>query len=106
MLRNLFSTRAQFRLLYIGSENEFSAASFHQKCDNMGATISICLSEYDYIFGFYSSVSWQSEGDLKQVDGRVFVFRIESSSKIVKVEQKDSIANVYHNSKNMFCDKG
>ena len=50
----------QTELLYRGSKDGFTAASFHQKCDNKGPNISIIKSEHGLIFGGYTSLSWES----------------------------------------------
>lgn len=71
--------------LYVGSDHEFSAAKFHEMCDDKGSTITICKSEHDHIFGFFTTVPWERMGNAKGVTDKVFVFRIENENKIVKV---------------------
>ena len=50
-----------FKLLFRGSEHNFSAQNFHNLCDNKGATISIVKSEYEQIFGLYTDINWNKE---------------------------------------------
>ena len=56
------------KLLFRGSEHQFSAKTFHNYCDNKGPTITVIQNEYDYIFGGYVTKSWTSNYD----DGDVF----------------------------------
>ena len=94
----------ELRLLYIGSDNEFASTKFHQKCDDQGPTLAVCKSELNQVFGFYTSVPWQSEGGNKSVAGEAFLFKIESEDKIVRINQKSEIAHVHHANSQMFSD--
>ena len=53
----IYKVRA-FLLKYRGSDNYFSAQAFHQKCDNVGPTITVVKSEFGEIFGGYTSKPW------------------------------------------------
>ena len=50
--------RKEFKLLYKASEHNWSVESFHNLCDNQGATLVIIGNEYGNIFGGYTSISW------------------------------------------------
>lgn len=51
-------------LLYRGSRDGFTAATFHSKCDNRGPTMTIVRSTNDCIFGGFADVSWNTSGEL------------------------------------------
>ena len=89
-IRILFESSTEMAKLYVGSENNFSATKFHELCDDRGPTITICKSEHDHIFGFYTSVPWERMGNAKGVTDKVFVFRLENDQKIVKVNSKEN----------------
>ena len=46
------------KLLYRGSVNGFSAATFHEICDEKGPTLTVIHNEHDHIFGGYANKSW------------------------------------------------
>ena len=39
-----------------------TAQNFHDKCNNKGRTICLCLNDKDNIFGGYSSIPWAKNG--------------------------------------------
>ena len=47
-------------LLYRGSRDGFKSSDFHRLCDNQGETLVIIKSTDNYIFGGYTSISWNS----------------------------------------------
>ena len=68
-------------LLYRGSENDFSAEQFHEKCDDQGATLFLCQSEHTHIFGGFTKESWKDtssnrKGAWKEdTDAFIFILR-------------------------------
>jgi len=55
------------KLLYRGStqrntQDGMNAATFHQKCDNMGSTVTVVKNIEGYIFGGYADKSWKQSG--------------------------------------------
>ena len=75
-MRSLLRKKESIKLLYVGSEHEFSAQRFHELCNEQGPTISICRSEHDCVFGFYTSAAWLTNGGSMQLDGRTFFFKV------------------------------
>ena len=47
-------------LIYRGSEDGFTAAVFHSKCDQKGPTLIIIKSEFGKIFGGFTDIDWNS----------------------------------------------
>eukprot|EP00347_Sterkiella_histriomuscorum_P012190 403369551 len=93
-----------FKLLYQGSRDGFIAQALHQKCDNQGPTVWFILSEYGQTFGFYTSISQQSEinGSFFP-DEKAFIFQLSQRS-IHKQYQNQEYA-VYHQN-NRLCYLG
>ena len=52
-------------LLYRGTKDGMTAQNFHNKCDNKGKTICLCLNDKNNIFGGYSSIPWANNGGNK-----------------------------------------
>ena len=52
-------------LLYRGTRDGMTSNNFHNKCDNKGKTLCLCLNNKGNIFGGYSSISWTSNGGNK-----------------------------------------
>ena len=65
----------RFKLLYRASRDGFAAASFHTKCDNQPRTLTIIKATTGYIFGGYTSVTWDSTGVYK-ADPNAFLFSL------------------------------
>lgn len=47
-------------LLYRASENNYSAAEFHKRCDNIPETLTIVETEYGKTIGGYTPLAWNS----------------------------------------------
>ncbi|CDW72897.1 UNKNOWN [Stylonychia lemnae] len=78
---NLLPLRGKCKLLYKATGDQFTASSFHQKCDNQGPTISFIQSEHGQVFGGYTSLSWTSPDRVKsQKDNDAFVFSLSKNS--------------------------
>jgi len=48
------------KLLYRGGMHDWTAAKFHERCDNQGATIVVMKSKAGKVFGGFTNVSWFS----------------------------------------------
>ena len=49
------------KLIYRASDNNFTAKSFHQKCDGRGATVIIIKNNFGNIFCLFTSIPWSSD---------------------------------------------
>ena len=87
---NSFDTQ----LLYRASDNEYSAQKFYELCSNKGANITIIHTEYDHIFGVYTSKSWGG----RRTDQNAFVFLIRPKVKIYefKSDKKDGEGAIWN----------
>ena len=59
-MRKLFGTQKEMTLLYKATRDGFSAAAFHSKYDNKGATLTIFRTTTGRIAGGYTPTSWNS----------------------------------------------
>ncbi len=80
----------RFHLLFRASDHGFQAKDFHQKCDNKnGASITIIKSNWQNIFGGYTTVPWTSDGPGRagmKTDQDAFLFLIRSSNDLQQKE--------------------
>lgn len=74
-----------FQKLYTGSEHDFSASKFHEFCDEKGPTLTVCKSEFEFIFGFFTHVPWRSVEEWVKDEKGAFVFRLENPKKLFKL---------------------
>jgi hypothetical protein len=75
--------------------NGFEIATFHERCDLPG-TLAIIQSTDGYLFGGYTSVSWQANKDYKE-DPTAFIFTLSNPNcipptKYTQWEQKKEYA--------------
>ena len=69
--------------IYSGLNNGFTCKDFHLKCRNKGANIVLIKNEYQYIFGGYTSIPWESVQTRRHVkDASAFLFQINPFCKI------------------------
>ena len=52
--------RQNFTLLFKASQDGCAAPTFHAKCDNKGATVTVCYNTDECVFGGYNPLSWNS----------------------------------------------
>ena len=62
-------------LIYRGSRDGTTSNIFHNKCDNKGPTIILFKNEKGNIYGGYSPISWNSNGDFQSVP-EAFIFTL------------------------------
>jgi len=61
-------------LLYKASRDGWSAATFHQKCDNKGATYTRAIINDGRVLGAYTALSWSSSVQNYQNDTAAFLY--------------------------------
>ena len=62
-------------LLYRGTRDGMSANTFHNKCNNKGATITLIKNDKGNIFGGYTSISWTSYNNYRSASDS-FIFTL------------------------------
>ncbi|XP_029987173.1 interferon-induced protein 44-like [Sphaeramia orbicularis] len=63
----------RLKLLYKASVHGFTAAAFHQRCDNHGPTVSVGYNNSGYVFGGYTSKPFSQSGQYVN-DDKAFLF--------------------------------
>jgi len=87
----------KLELLYRGTRDGMNSSSFHNKCDNKGPNYVLIENDKGNIFGGYSSISWESSGNYKNVP-ECFIFTLTNIYNIepTKFPSNNSGNNVYH----------
>ena len=67
------------KLLFKATKDGDKSADFHNKCDFMGATLTIIKSENGRRFGGYTSISWEKSKGHYSTDGINFLFSLDTS---------------------------
>jgi hypothetical protein len=79
-------------LIYKATRDGFGASSFHSKCDGKANTVTIIKSNYNNVFGGYTSAAWSSLSGFGQ-DANAFIFSLRkngvSYSDIFRVTNPD-----------------
>lgn len=70
----------EWKCLYRASKDGFQAATFHQKCDGKGPTVTVIKATNGNIFGCYTPCKWSSNGSY-QYDQKSFIFSLVNSLK-------------------------
>ena len=68
--------RVGYKLLYRASEDGDDAEIFHQKCDGFAGTLTVIKTKENFVFGGYTSVTWDTENEDEKKDMDSFVFSI------------------------------
>ena len=76
----------RFNLLFRASDHKYSAAKFHEYCDNKPGTITIIKSNWGNIFGGYTSKSWTSNNFFYIKDENAFLFLIKSDDESIQIK--------------------
>jgi hypothetical protein len=82
------------KLLYRASENNFKANKFHEKCDNIPHTLTLCETVHGKLIGGYTPLVWEKAKDWscqKDESGSSFIFSLSNNHKFVLDKSKDAI---------------
>ncbi len=80
------------KLLYRASENSFKVDKFHDKCDNIPHTLTLCETVNGKVIGGYTPLVWnKSRQKLKDESGSSFIFSLSNNHKFVLDKRKDAI---------------
>ncbi len=82
------------KLLYRASENNFKADKFHEKCDNIPHTLTLCETVHGKVIGGYTPLVWEKAkiGQCQKDDsGSSFIFSLSNNHKFVLDKSKDAI---------------
>ena len=70
-----------FKLLYRASENDFSVAEFHEKCDNVNNTLVLMETEFGKVVGGFNAQKW-NENSGYSYDSQTFIFSLSLKQKL------------------------
>ena len=70
-----FKSINNWKLLYRASVDGFQSLNFHHKCDNIPNTITIIRSANGYVFGGFTTQTWDNCGTWKE-DKNSFIFSL------------------------------
>ncbi len=80
-LNELVGAEHEWKLLYRGTRDGFTAVQFHARCDGKGETLSVVQSSTGNVFGGFSPLPWATKGgyffDKSQ---RTFIFSLKNSA--------------------------
>ncbi|RIA84306.1 hypothetical protein C1645_879997 [Glomus cerebriforme] len=83
-----------FKLIYRSGRDEFNATSFHEKCDNKGATIWVAkIRGTNQVIGGYNPLDWNGNGSKITADSFLFNFtdgKIISTAKLGYVNDRNN----------------
>ena len=88
-MENLKKLKVGYKLIYRASDDGDDAETFHQKCDGISGTLTIIKTKDDWIFGGYTSVTWDTESEDEKKDLNSFVFSINLEKIYYASEQKE-----------------
>jgi len=84
------NTTPELKLLYRASENNFEAGIFHSKCDKIKGTLTLVKNNKGFIFGGFTSESWERNNILKK-DEKAFCFSINHKKIYDMIKGKEAI---------------
>ena len=72
----------KWALIYKGTRDGFQGTDFHRCCDHQGPTMTIIQAINGYLFGGYTSVSWESNAGYSTDNNDPFLFTLTNPYKI------------------------
>ena len=82
----------KLQMLYSGTRDGFEPDDFHERCDNQESTVFVVRTQYDRVFGGYTSIPWTKTGGQYQ-DNTAFLFSVTDQR---KYNIKENMTAVYH----------
>jgi len=69
-----------FTLLFSATRDGCSTATFHQKCDNKGPTVTVLYNPQGSVYGGYTGQSWEASTNGKYInDSTAFLYQLKFS---------------------------
>ena len=80
------------KLVYKAEVDGDKASTFHEKCDNLGPTITLIQTKEGFRYGGYTSVSWEGpENSEFKSDAEAFIFSLDTQKKYESLDPDKSI---------------
>ncbi len=74
------------KLLYRASEENFKTIKFHEKCEKISHTLTLCETVHGKVIGGYTPLAWDKANDgqyQKDVSGSSFIFSLSNNHKFL-----------------------
>ncbi|CAF0815814.1 unnamed protein product [Brachionus calyciflorus] len=75
-----FDRNSKFKLVYRATHDGFSAANFHQKCDNISSTLTIIQTTTGEVLGGFTEQTWAPSASYKN-DPNAFVYNLKNNNR-------------------------
>lgn len=82
-----FSSNPKLELLFQGSKHGFSSSQFHTLCNGKGPTLTLIRNDLGYLFGAFTSLSWNSNGSWYS-DSTAFLFSFDLQKKFTQFQNQ------------------
>ena len=83
------------KLLYRASEHNFKIDKFHEKCDNVPHTLTLCETVHGKVIGGYTPLVWDKNLTINKLmkddSGSSFIFSLTNNHKFKLNKAKDAI---------------
>jgi len=76
VIQGWWKTPKRWTLRYKATIDGFSSAKFHEKCDNIGSTVTLIHAKDGNLLGGYTKISWVSQKACIE-DDEAFIFILE-----------------------------
>ena len=93
----------KYKLLYRGTDNNFTAVNFHKFFDSKGSTITLLKSGKGKIFGGYTDIPWSAKGGWRKRNAKSFLFTMDAEGQLTKLGSKDGRNETYHDKDYLVC---
>jgi hypothetical protein len=70
-----------FTLLFAITRDGCDPVTFHQKCDNQGATVTVLYNQHGSVYGGFTSISWTSKTGVFVKDDKAFLYQLKCSGR-------------------------
>ena len=89
------SLETKWRIIYRGTIDGFETRKFHEKCDGIPRTLTIIQTTNGYVFGGYTTASWNSTGTF-EADPNAYLFSlINKYSEPIKIKCSQPKTAIY-----------
>ena len=95
-LQSWLPPNATCSLLYRASTDGYTPADFHRCCDNKGPTL-VLIKSREYIFGGYTSKSWESPGSMQLIHNlhSIMIILIRALMAILTVLRRKAVQRCF-----------
>ena len=83
-MKEIIDGPVRIERIFKASDHQFSAASFHKKCDNVEDTLTLIQTEFGKVIGGYTHKAWASAYEAEDVidkDRQAFLFSLDLKEK-------------------------